>query len=102
MNIDKMVKSKEQIRGEHEKKPVLDKYTIIHFFFGCGLGWLLGLLLNIFVLALIMGLLLIPFLEYITHRIAIGYATLTTKNALVDLSFAALGLILILIILHIT
>jgi len=91
-------KSKEQTKLEHMKKPLVDKDTAFHFLFGCGLGMVLGLSINIFVLALILGIILIPVLEYTVHRIATGYATLTTRNAVVDLCIAGLGLILVLII----
>ncbi len=94
-------KRKEQTKLEHMKKPLVDRDSMFHFLFGCGLGVVLGLLINIFILALIVGIISIPILEYTVHRVATGYATLTTKNAMVDLFIAGLGLLLILIIFQI-
>ena len=87
-------------KEDHKKKPLVDKDTIFHLFFGCCLGLILGWLINNLILAFILGIILIPILEYITHRIAVGQVTLTAKNALVGLFFAAVGLLIILIILQ--
>ena len=94
------VKTKEETKTEYKKKSLVDKDTIFHLLFGCCLGLVLGWLINNFNLAFIFGIILIPILEYITHRIAVGHATLFAKNSLVDLFFAALGLLVILIILQ--
>ena len=90
-------KTKEGIESDHHRKPLLDIYTIFHFLFGCGLGIILSVLIDIFVLVFILGILLIPLIEYSIHKILTGYATLRTKNALVDLLFAGLGLACILL-----
>ena len=84
-------KTKEQIELEHQQKPLIDKDTLVHFLFGCGLGLILGFFIDIFILALIFGFFLIPLIEYSVHKVFTGYAILKTKNALVDLLFAGLG-----------
>ncbi|MFX1445855.1 MAG: hypothetical protein ACFFHV_20760 [Promethearchaeota archaeon] len=93
-------KTKENIESEHQQKRFLDKDTVFHLLFGCGLGLVLGLLIDIFVLALILGIILIPIFEYSVHRVITGYATLKSKNALVDLLFAGLGVVILLLIIQ--
>ena len=97
----------EKLRLIHEKKKLFDKVSIFHFLFGSLLGIGLGLL-NYFifkniisysiVFLTILGVFLIPILEYTAHKIITGYSTLTTKNAIVDLLFATVGMFLFLLI----
>ena len=93
-------KSKEKIELNHHRKPLFDKGTVFHFLFGCGLGLILIMLIDNIVLTFILGIVLIPILEYSAHKIFTGYATLKTKNAMADLLFAGLGFVLILLILR--
>ena len=97
----------EKVRLIHKEKKIIDKISIFHFIFGSSLGIGLGILNYLIfkdiipysiIFLIILGVILIPILEYSVHKIITGYSTLTTKNAIVDLLFATVGMVLFLLI----
>lgn len=69
----------------------IDKNSIYHFIFGSILGFSLNLFFKSLLFSLILGILLIPLLEYLFHKVIIGYSNLITKNALTDIFIAFIG-----------
>ncbi|HEY0089227.1 MAG TPA: hypothetical protein VGB37_10305 [Candidatus Lokiarchaeia archaeon] len=97
----------EKLKLLNEQKKMVDKASIFHFLFGSSLGIALGIvnylvfqtIIPYSILFLtILGVILIPILEYSAHKLITGYSTLTTTNALVDLLFANIGMVLFLLI----
>jgi len=98
-----------------KSKPPIDKDTPYHFIFGLISGIIASFILDLYpikennvtailmrLLIILIGLILIPTLEFIAHKIVVGHASFKSINAIMDLFFAYFGFIIIMLALQIS